>query len=149
MIVDLAVPRNVEPDVDKIRQVYLRDIDDLDGIVEQHRQERLEQAEHCEKILDEEMDVFDQWLADFKVKPLISQMYADAHDLRDAELEWFFKRCPDLTTDQRGRVVQLVERISDKLMHPCVSTVRRHRISGATSMLAETLHAVTAKIRRK
>lgn len=124
-ILDLAVPRNVDPAVDQIEQVHLYDIDALGRIVERHQQQRADQLTLCEAILDEEMASFEEWLESIRLNPLIEQLYRDAHDLKEAELEKLFRRCPDLTEHQRQAVAQLVGRLVGKFMHPCVSSLRR------------------------
>jgi len=130
-ILDLAVPRNVEPAVDRIEQVHLYDIDALGRIVEKNQQQRNGQTELCEKILDEEVAAFEQWLDSVKLNPLIEQMYRDARDLKEAELERLFHRCPNFNDQQRQAIAQLAERLSGKVMHPWVSSLRRQ---GAASI---------------
>lgn len=148
LIVDLAVPRNVESAVGELRDVFLYDIDSLGRIVEENRRYRLDQVDHCEKILDEELGAFEQWLAEFRITPLISQMYADARALRENELERFTRRCGNLTDDQRRQVEQLLDRVIDKFMHPCISTLRHHHQSPHTSTLVDSFHKLTAKLKR-
>ena len=144
-VIDLAVPRNVEPAAAKLQQVFVYDIDGLGRIVEDHQQQRLQQLEACEKILDSEIEAFEQWLAESKVKPLIAQMYQDAHNLSEAELERLFHRCPDLTDQQRDAVAQLAERLIGKFLHPCVFTVRQHSLTRPSATLVKAFRAIAAK----
>jgi len=144
-IIDLAVPRNVEPEVGNLSQVYVYDIDALGRIVAQNQQQRNSQVEICEKILDEEVGAFEQWLDETKLNPLIEQMFRDARDLRDMELQRLYRRCPDLTEEERKVVASVIDRLVGKFMHPCVSTLRRHMDSSTT--LAGELHAAALKER--
>jgi glutamyl-tRNA reductase len=144
-IIDLAVPRNVDPDVGKLSQVHVYDIDALGRIVTQNQQQRNSQIEVCEKILDEEVSAFEEWLDSTKLNPLIEQMFRDARDLRDMELQRLYRRCPDLTEEERKAVASVVDRLVGKFMHPCVSTLRRHMDSSTT--LAGELHAAALKER--
>jgi len=63
------------------------------------------------------------------------------------ELRRMFRACPDLTDEQKREVTQLVDRLVNKFMHPCVSTLRRHAASSL--VLASELHAAAAKVRKE
>jgi len=139
-LIDLAVPRNVAPEVGKIGQVYLQDIDRLGETVAANEQARLAEIESCESILDQEISQFEQWLAQRESAPMIAQMYKDANRLRDMELDWLDRSCPDLSADQRAAVSQLAERLIKKLMHPCATTLKQHAASGPSATLANSLH---------
>jgi glutamyl-tRNA reductase len=142
-IIDLAVPRNVDASVGQLNGVYVYDIDSLGKIVAANQQQRNAQVEVCEKILDEEVGAFEQWLDSTKLNPLIEQMYRDARDLRDMELQRLFRRCPDLTEQQQAAVTAVVDRLVGKFMHPCVSTLRRHMAS--STVLAGEFHAAAQR----
>ncbi len=72
-MIDLAVPRNIEPAVGKLDQVFLYDVDGLGKIVEENQRQRINQVEACEHILDEEIESFQKWLDESRVRPLIVQ----------------------------------------------------------------------------
>lgn len=137
-LIDLAVPRNVDPSCGKLDQVYVIDVDELGRMVAENQKLRNGQLEICERILDEEVAAFEQWLDSTRLNPLIEQMFKDARDLRDMELQRLYRKCPDLDDDQRKAVEQLVDRLVGKFMHPCVSTLRRH--SAGSTILAGALH---------
>jgi glutamyl-tRNA reductase len=144
-IIDLAVPRNVAPEVGQLEQVYVYDIDALGKMAADTQLQREGQLERCEAILDEEVTVFEEWLNSIQLNPLLEQMFHDAHDLRDMELNRLFRRCPDLTHEQKKEIETLVGRLVGKFMHPCVSTLRRH--TAGSHVLASELHAQTLKVR--
>jgi len=142
-LIDLAVPRNVDPACGKLEQVYVIDVDELGKMVAENQKLRNGQLEICEKILDEEVAGFEQWLDSTKLNPLIEQMFKDARDLRDMELQRLYRKCPDLTDEQKKACEQLVDRLVGKFMHPCVSTLRRHTAGSTT--LAGALHDAVRK----
>ena len=148
-MIDLAVPRNIEPTVGQLDQVFLYDVDGMGKIVEENQRERINQVESCEAILDQEVESFQKWLGESLVKPLIVQMYDDAHKLRDAEVEAVYRRCPDLTDQQRRAIDQLAERLIGKFMHPWVSTIREHRSSAPSARLVDAFHAAMKARRRR
>lgn len=137
-LIDLAVPRNVDPACGKLDQVYVIDVDELGRMVAENQKLRNGQLETCEKILDEEVSAFEQWLDSTKLNPLIEQMFKDARDLRDAELQRLYRKCPNLTDDEKKAVEQVVDRLVGKFMHPCVSALRRQGEGSAT--VAGALH---------
>jgi glutamyl-tRNA reductase len=137
-LIDLAVPRNVEPACGKLDQVYVIDVDELGRMVAENQKLRNGQLEMCERILDEEVAAFEQWLDSTRLNPLIEQMFKDARDLRDTELQRLYRRCPNMTDEERKAVEQLVDRLVGKFMHPCVSALRRN--SAGSTTLAGALH---------
>jgi glutamyl-tRNA reductase len=145
-IIDLAVPRNVEPAVDNLQGVYVYDIDELGKIAAENEQRRAAQIVNCEHILDEEVSAFERWLRDSSLHPMIESMYHDAKDLSDFELERLFHKCPDLTDAQKRAVAGLVDRLVGKFMHPCVSSLRSRVGSG--ERLVEELHQAAVKARK-
>lgn len=143
-LIDLAVPRNVEAAAAKLSQVYVYDVDELGRIAAQNQEHRLSQIELCEKILDEELEAFVQWLSEAKAGPTILQMYQDARALRDMELQRLFSQNPELE-QYRPQITGLAERLMGKLLHPCVSSVKRTAAAGHPSVLASLLHALRLK----
>lgn len=140
LLVDLSVPRNVEPEAGALPGVRLFDVDALGGIVAEARLQRTRQLETCEHIIEEEVQAFCRWLQESKARPLIEQMVEDVRALAAIEVRGFLRRCPDLTQAQQQAVEQLADRIVNKLMHPCVCTVRQHSTSDSVAALAEAFH---------
>jgi glutamyl-tRNA reductase len=124
IILDLAVPRNVAPEVAQIEGIRLYDIDAIGRIITSNHHHRAAAAEQCETILDEEVTAFSQWLGDARISPLIAQMFQCAHSVRDAELDRMLRKCPELTAQQREATEQLVNRLVGKFLHPYVVGLR-------------------------
>jgi glutamyl-tRNA reductase len=131
-IIDLAVPRNVDPAVAKVNQTYLYDVDALGRMVAENQQQRTAQLEQCEHILDEEVTEFGEWVDQTKLNPLIEKLYRDAHEASEAELARLIRRCPELDDEQRDEIEQLINRLVGKFLHPCVAALRKQHQSGAT-----------------
>src|SRR5205814_6805901 len=134
----------VEPEVGKLNHVYIYDVDALGRIVAENQQQRTAQLEHCETILDEEVDAFVQWLDQTKLNPMIEQMYRDARDVSEIELQRLLRRCPEFTEEQREAVEQLVDRLVGKFMHPCVTVMRRQHRADSGTFLAHAFRAAAA-----
>ncbi len=144
-IIDLAVPRNVDPAVERLNQVYVYDVDALGRIVAENQQHRESQLPLCEAILDAEIAAFATWLEQTRSTSMIERVFTDARQLRDVEIARLMSCCPDLNPAQRQAVNQLADRLINKLMHPCVMTMRKHGQSGPVAILADAIHEVTVK----
>ncbi|MBL1941015.1 glutamyl-tRNA reductase, partial [Klebsiella pneumoniae] len=73
-MVDIAVPRDIDPAIDELEGSFLYDIDDLQGVVEANRAERLKEAEKIQFMIEEEIVLFKTWLSTLGVVPLISAL---------------------------------------------------------------------------
>lgn len=115
--IDIAVPRDVEPRVNEIGNVYLYDIDDLKGIVDLNREERRKEAERAEHIIDEETLKFQSWLATLDIVPTIIALRNKAEAIRRSELQRTLTHLPDLDGKERRAIEILTESIVRKLLH--------------------------------
>jgi glutamyl-tRNA reductase len=124
LLIDLSVPRNVEPASARIPGVTLYDIDALAGVVADNHHSRTAAVTACEAIIDQELHAFERWIEQAKVGPIIDRIYRDVRELAEVEVRRLFNRCAGLSSDQREQVHQLVDRLVGKLLHPCVSAIR-------------------------
>jgi glutamyl-tRNA reductase len=132
VLIDLSVPRNIEPTAGRIQGVTLYDIDSLVDVVRKTSRGRARAVGAAEAIIDEEVAAFDRWINDMRVAPLIGQIYRDVRALAEVEVRRLFNRCPDLSSDHQDEVTQLVDRLVGKLLHPCVSAIRQGTSPPAT-----------------
>lgn len=137
LLVDLAVPRNIDPGVSGIEGVKLYDIDALGEVVSETHRNRLAQLGACEQIVDEEVEAFEKWIGEARVRPIIDQIYRDVRELASVEVRRTMNRCPDLTDEQKDEVQQLVDRLIGKFLHPCVATIRAQSHTTTSTQLAE------------
>lgn len=146
LLVDLAVPRNIDPDVASVPGVTLFDVDALGNLVEQVRRQRAAAVESSEAIIAEEVEGFEKWLAQSKVGPLIEQMYNDVRALAEIEVRATLRKCPDLTPLQRDAIESLADRLVAKLMHPCIRTVREAPAAEPALKLVDAFHATRLSV---
>jgi glutamyl-tRNA reductase len=85
-LIDLAVPRDVEPEVHSLDNVYLYDIDDLQGVVEANLGQRQREAEKAKQLIEQEVEVFDRWRQSLEIAPTISALRETLHEVRRREL---------------------------------------------------------------
>jgi len=121
-IVDIAVPRDVEPAVHDLDGVYLYDVDDLQGIVDAGLAERRRAADEARRLLDVEVVVFDRWRQTFDLSPTIAALYEHLHQVGHEEIERYGRRLASLTPEQRAVVLDLTRSVIQKVLHtPIVS----------------------------
>jgi glutamyl-tRNA reductase len=119
LVLDIAVPRDVEPAVDELDACYLYDIDDLRAVVEETLAGRRSEASRAESIVAAEAERFREWRASLEVVPAIASLRARVEEIRERELERVRGRLSDA---ERSAVESVTARIVDKLLH--VPTVR-------------------------
>lgn len=115
--IDIAVPRDIEQRVNEIDNVYLYDIDDLQGVVELNRAERQKEAERAEHIIFEETIKFQDWLRTLDVVPTIVALREKAESIRQNEMRRTFSQLPSLGERERQAIEVLTHSIVSKLLH--------------------------------
>jgi glutamyl-tRNA reductase len=119
LLVDLAVPRDIDPAVGELDSCYLYDIDDLEAVVQATLAGRRSEASRAEAIVAAEAERFRAWQASLDVVPAIASLRARVEEIRDRELE---RVRGTLSDTERSTVESVTARIVDKLLH--VPTVR-------------------------
>lgn len=115
--IDIAVPRDIEAAVNRIDNVYLYDIDDLQGIVELNKAERCKEAEQAEHIIQAETIKFNEWLQTLEVVPTIIALKHKAETIRRSELQKTLAHLPDLGQKERQAIEVLTQSIVNKMVH--------------------------------
>jgi len=123
--VDIAVPRDVDPDVNRLDNVYLYDIDDLRGVIEENRAARAEEALRAERIVEEETIKFLGWLHTLEVVPTIVAMKEKVERIRRAELDKTLARMGPLPPDQVQALEVMTEALTRKILHDPISFIKR------------------------
>ncbi len=126
--IDIAVPRDLDPEIDRVRNAYLYDIDDLQHVVEQNRHEREKEALHAERIVEQELASVNDWLRSLEVVPTIATLRETVEQIRQSELKRLGAKLSDLTDDQRARVEMLTASIVNKILH--APTVKMKEVAG-------------------
>jgi glutamyl-tRNA reductase len=116
-LIDISVPRNIDPEINKIDNVYLYNVDDLQEVIETNILERKKAATKAETIINEEVEKFAHWAATLDSVPVIVALRQKADDIKREEIERFRNRFPDLDKDKMEAVENLANSITNKLMH--------------------------------
>lgn len=123
-VVDIAVPRDVDPAVGSLPGVVLRDIDDLRDVVEGNLGARLGEVGRVEELIAEELDRFSQWQRSTEIAPTAAALVEKAEALRAAEMERIAPHLETMTQAQRDAVDHLSRRMVAKLLHAPLKTAR-------------------------
>ena len=124
MLIDIAVPRDIDPEVAQVPQVQLHDIDNLNAHLEQSLAERASEVPHVKAILDEEGNKFLEFFASLDMLPLITDLRQQAEAIRQAELNKTLRRLPDLSQAERARVEALTQALVKKLLDAPTNRLR-------------------------
>ena len=129
LLVDLAVPRDLDPAIGELDGCYLYDIDDLEQIVVETLLLRRQEAERAEAIVAAEAEKFHEWHSSLDVVPAIASLRARAEEIREAELQKAESRLGRLDEGQRRAVEAVTAQIVNKLLH--LPTVRMKQAAAA------------------
>jgi glutamyl-tRNA reductase len=116
-LIDISVPRNIDPHVNRIDNVFLYDIDDLQLIVDANLEGRQKEALKAEGIVSEELQGFNKWLKSLEVVPTITALREKAEEIRRLEMNKFISKLSRLSPEQREVVDGLIASIINKLLH--------------------------------
>ncbi len=124
-LIDIAVPRNIDPAVDKVDNVFLYDIDDLQGVVNANLQSRMKEAERAEEIVLQEVERMMSRLQVQEVAPTIVSLQEQLEQIRITEVARMTRKLGVLTAEQREAVEALTQSIVNKIAHGPISELRR------------------------
>lgn len=130
LILDMAIPRNVDPRVARLPGVTLLDLDDLRGVVERHSESWERALARAEQLVEEELADFLGWLRSRRVVPAILTLRQRAEEVRRAELEKALARLPSLSAAEREVVAGLSRGIVRKLLHQPILHLKRRAAEG-------------------
>jgi glutamyl-tRNA reductase len=123
-LIDISVPRNIDPAVRHVDNAFLFDIDDLKTRVEHNRGERLNEAEKAERMVLDEVGIVRQWLQSLEVTPTIVALRSRADDIKRVELDKALARLANLSAQEREMVEALASSIVNKLIHNTMVTLK-------------------------
>jgi glutamyl-tRNA reductase len=128
-MVDIAVPRDIDPALSELESVYLYDIDDLEGIVAANLNERKREAEKIEIMIDKEMLDFKNWLGTLGVVPIISSLRSKALTVQEETMASLERKLPNLSDREK--------KVLSKHMKSIVNQLLRDPIVAAKEIAAE------------
>lgn len=130
VLIDIAVPRDLDPGIATIPGVTLHDIDDLERVVETNRADRMREADRAEEIVDDETRRFIEWRLGLTVAPTITSLRGHAEQIRSGEIAKINGAWESLSEADRARVEQLTNAIVNRLLHEPTVRLRAAVASG-------------------
>jgi glutamyl-tRNA reductase len=138
-LIDIAVPRNIDPSVNELDNVFVYDIDDLQKVVAENLKARQNEAEQADQIVSEEVERLESWMRTRQVGPVIAALQDQLEHVRAAELERMRGKLGTLTPQQEQAIVALTRGIVNKIAHGPISELWRQ--AGAQNGL-QTLETI-------
>lgn len=121
-LIDLSVPRDVDPEVRGIANVFLYDVDDLSGIADENRERRATEVVRAREIIDSEVNAFMAWYRSLGVTPTIVSLRNHFESVRRSEIE---RMTSKLSAEEKQKVEAATRAVINKLLHPPTSEMKR------------------------
>lgn len=141
-MLDLAVPRGIDPAVGNLSHVYLYNVDDLQEVIQSSLAQRGEHVAACEQIISRHVEGFVIWRNKQVVSPVITDLQQHIESIRDSELAWLMPKLGDLDERQRQLIEQLATRIIKKILHRPVTTLAEKAANGKARVHAELIRTL-------
>ncbi len=116
VLIDIAVPRDIDPEIANIPHVRLFDMDNLNAQLERSLAERMAEVPQVKTILEEELAQFEEYMKSLEMIPIIADMRLQAELIRQGVLEKTFRRLPDLTETERNRIESMTQALVKKIL---------------------------------
>jgi glutamyl-tRNA reductase len=123
-LVDIAVPRDIDPAINKLDEMFVYDIDDLQQVAEANMKQRRKEAELAEQIVDEEVDAILHRIRGHMVKPTIQSLHMQLDALRQAEIERHRSKLGELTPEQEQAIEQITRGLVRKIAHAPITEMK-------------------------
>jgi glutamyl-tRNA reductase len=123
-LIDIAMPRDIDPTVGELENVYLYNLDDLQQVVSTAQSLRRGEIDAAMEIIDRHARAFDGWHRARELGPIIDALYRRHHQLAQSELRRTLAQMPDATPAQRAALEEMARRLVNKLLHDPVQALR-------------------------
>jgi glutamyl-tRNA reductase len=128
--IDLSVPRNFDPRLNEMDNVYLYDVDDLAGVIEVNLDERAREAEKAEILVAQEVEAFCRWLGSLNAVPTIVALRRHVEGIRRSELDRTLASLNHLGERERDALEAMTSALVNKILHTPISKLKNDEASG-------------------
>ena len=140
-IIDIAVPRNIDPKVNELEHVYLYDMDDLQRVLKSNLEERKKELKKAESIVQEELHEFIHWLKSLDLVPTIISLRDRAEKIRQQELQKALALLKNTVEPKQQKVIEaLSHAIVNKILHRPISELKQAEKRGESADLSDAIH---------
>ena len=123
--IDISVPRNIDPLINNIDNIYLYNVDDLQGVVEANLKERAKEAKEAEAIINEELGNFHRWVKSLDVVPTIVALKKKFEEIRKGEMEKALSGMNNLQEKDKETINAMTKAIINKVVHDPVTHLKK------------------------
>lgn len=135
-IIDIALPRDVDSTINELDNIYLYDIDNLEGVAEQNLESRRDEMDRCLELVDGAVEQFSRWLKTLIAEPTIVSLSQEFHAVRERELRKTLGGMAHLSESDREEVEYLTKRIVNNILQQPLSQIKHEaHQSDSTSVL--------------
>jgi glutamyl-tRNA reductase len=138
-MIDIAVPRDIDPRVEEIPNVYLYDIDDLKGVLDENLKTRRESAEKAEEIVLQGERNFLRWLNDLKVVPAIIELKKRFDEIKVNQVEKALRRFGSLSDRERKIIENMAAGIIGKILHSPLTNLKKESSTSLGALYTHTI----------
>ncbi|MCI0454584.1 MAG: glutamyl-tRNA reductase, partial [Candidatus Dadabacteria bacterium] len=138
-MIDIAVPRDVDPRVEDIPNIYLYDIDDLNGVLDENLKTRREHAKRAEEIVLQGEEDFQKWINGLNVVPAIISLKKRFDEIKEAEVGKALRRLSGLSEREKKIIESLASGIVGKILHNPVTKLKRENSTSLGSLYVDTI----------
>ena len=139
LLIDIAVPRDIDPETAKIDNVYLYNIDDLQTVVNGNIDDREKELGKCQVIIDIEVEKFMAWFEELKIGPAIAQLRNHFHEIGEQELERLRPKLGEIAPEEWEHIVYSMQRTLNKILHKPAKVGKEKAKNGGGYQYVETI----------
>jgi glutamyl-tRNA reductase len=140
--IDIADPRDIEPEVGEIENIYLYNIDDLQKVANENIKDREKESQRAEAIVQDEMVKFVNWYRSLDVTPTIVALRDKFEEIRKKELEKTLSLHPDLSDKEKRSLEALTSSIVKKILHTPITLLKQTHEETMADLYLDALHAL-------
>ncbi len=137
--IDISVPRNIDPEINNIENVYLYDIDDLQEVVWGNIKKREADAKIAEGIIEEEVNAFFRWFEELKIVPTIVSLKDKVMQLSEEELNEAISKLKGISEEQKEIIRNLTEATINKILHLPITALKKMQHNGESYIYMDAL----------
>jgi len=141
-LIDIAVPRDIDPAANKLDSIYLYDVDDLQGVVQANMKERQKEAAKAELIINDEVGQFQAWLSTLEVKPTIVALRQQLEQVRRAEVQKTLSSLNKLNDKERKAIESMTCAIVNKILHQPTYILKQANNNGDGSLYIDAVRTL-------
>lgn len=139
VLIDIAVPRDIDPLVTEVEGVSLYDIDELQHVIDQNLEHRKKEAVKAEKIIEHEINEFWKWLSTQFVTPTVAALKKRAEEIRQKEMTRAFNRLGNITEREKKVISSMANSIVNQLLHDPVMQLKEYALTQQGHLYTEIL----------